>query len=53
VVYDRRHDVLASTRPSLNLVLRREGLTDADGQLRRVEDLLGIPTRSCARAWTR
>ena len=43
VVYDRRHDVLASTRPSLNLVLRREGLTDADGQLRRVEDLLGIP----------
>ena len=36
VVYDRRHEVLASTRPSLNLVLRREGLTDADGQLRRL-----------------
>jgi cell division protein FtsI/penicillin-binding protein 2 len=43
VVYDRRREVLASTRPSLNLVLRREGLTDADGQLRRVEALLGIP----------
>jgi len=43
VVYDRRHEVLASTRPSLNLVLRREGLTDADGQLRRIEGLLGIP----------
>jgi penicillin-binding protein 2 len=43
IVYDRRHDVLASTRPSLNLVLRREGLTDADGQLHRIEALLGIP----------
>ncbi len=43
VVYDRRHEVLASTRPSLNLVLRREGLTDADGQLHRIETLLGIP----------
>ncbi|HEX5042649.1 MAG TPA: penicillin-binding protein 2 [Candidatus Polarisedimenticolaceae bacterium] len=43
VVYDRRHEVLASTRPSLNLVLRREGLTDADGQLQRIEALLGIP----------
>jgi penicillin-binding protein 2 len=43
VVYDRHHEVLASTRPSLNLVLRREGLQDADGQLHRLEALLGIP----------
>jgi len=43
VVLDRRNEVLASTRPALNLVLVREGLTDADGQLRRLERLLGIP----------
>jgi penicillin-binding protein 2 len=43
VVLDRREEVLASTRPALNLVLVREGLTDADGQLRRLEQLLGIP----------
>jgi penicillin-binding protein 2 len=43
VVLDRREEVLASTRPALNLVLVREGLTDADGQLKRLEQLLGIP----------
>lgn len=43
VVLDRHEDVLASTRPALNLVLIRDGLTDADGQLRRLERLLGIP----------
>jgi penicillin-binding protein 2 len=43
VVLDRREEVLASTRPALNLVLVRDGLTDADGQLKRLEQLLGIP----------
>src|SRR5512137_668161 len=39
VVLDRRGEVLASTRPALNLVLVREGLTDAEGQLKRLESL--------------
>ena len=43
VVLDRHEEVLASTRPALNLVLVREGLTDADIQLRRLEGVLGIP----------
>jgi len=43
VVLDRWDEVLASTRPALNLVLVREGLTDAEGQLKRLERLLGIP----------
>ncbi len=43
VVFDRKDEVLASTRPALNLVLVREGLTDADGQLKRLESVLGIP----------
>jgi penicillin-binding protein 2 len=43
VVLDRRDEVLASTRPALNLVLVRDGLTDAEGQLRRLEGFLGIP----------
>ncbi len=43
VVFDRRGEVLASTRPALNLVLVRDGLTDAEGQLKRLESLLGIP----------
>jgi penicillin-binding protein 2 len=43
VVFDRRDEVLASTRPALNLVLVREGLQDAEGQLRRLESVLGIP----------
>ena len=43
VVFDRRNEVLASTRPALNLVLVREGLQDADEQLRRLERVVGIP----------
>ncbi len=43
VVFDRHEEVLASTRPAMNLVLVREGLTDADAQLKRLEALLGIP----------
>ena len=42
-VLDRHEEVLASTRPALNLVLVREGLSDAEGQLRRLEGLLGMP----------
>ncbi len=44
VVLDRRDEVLASTRPALNLVLVREGLSDAEGQLKRLEGVLGIPS---------
>ena len=43
VVLDRKDEVLASTRPALNLVLVREGLTDAEGQLKRLQGFLGIP----------
>jgi len=43
VVLDRSGEVLASTRPAMNLVLVREGLTDADAQLKRLEGVLGIP----------
>ncbi len=43
VIFDRHNEVIASTRPSLDLVLRREGLVDADGQFRRIESVLGIP----------
>jgi penicillin-binding protein 2 len=43
VVLDRKDEVLASTRPALNLVLVRDGLTDAEGQLKRLEGFLGIP----------
>ena len=43
VVLDRNGAVLASTRPALNLVLVREGLVDAEGQLRRLTEVLGIP----------
>src|SRR5258706_1004567 len=43
VVLDRRDEVLASTRPALHLLLLREGLTDAEGQLKRLEGFLGIP----------
>jgi len=43
LVLDRKEQVLASTRPALNLVLVREGLTDAEGQLRRLERVLGFP----------
>ncbi len=42
-IFDRNGEVLASTRPSMNLVLRREGLREADAQLRRLEGVLGVP----------
>jgi len=43
VVFDRHDAILASTRPALNLVLVREGLQDADAQMKRLESVLGIP----------
>ncbi len=43
VVFDRNSEVLASTRPALNLILVREGLRDADDQLRRLEQVIGLP----------
>lgn len=43
VVLDRNSQVLASTRPALNLILVREGLSDADEQLRRLEEAVGVP----------
>lgn len=43
VIFDRHNQVLASTRPAMNLILVREGLVDAERQLRRVESVLGIP----------
>lgn len=46
VIFDRRSEVIASTRPSLDLVLRREGLQDANVQLRRIEQVLDIPFAS-------
>lgn len=42
-ILDRNGEVLASTRPAVNLVLVREGLTDPDRQLRRLGEVLGIP----------
>ncbi len=43
VIFDRHREVIASTRPSMNLVLRREGLAGVESQLRRIESVLGIP----------
>jgi penicillin-binding protein 2 len=43
VLLDRRGEIIASTRPSLRLLLRREGLIDRDEQLRRLEDVLAVP----------
>ena len=43
VLLDRRGEIIASTRPSLRLLLRREGLVDRDEQLRRLEDVLAVP----------
>jgi penicillin-binding protein 2 len=41
VIYDRNEQVLASTRPALNLVLRREGLQNAGEQLQNLAPILG------------
>ena len=42
VIVDRNGRVLASSRPSLSLVLRRDELRDADDQLQRLAPILGI-----------
>lgn len=41
VVFDRNGEVLASSRPSLDLVLLREDSSDQDPQLRRLAPILG------------
>jgi penicillin-binding protein 2 len=41
-IFDRSGRVLASTRPALNLVVSREGLSDRQGQLSRLESVLGL-----------
>lgn len=43
VILDRAGEVMASTRPALSLVLVREGLRDAEGQLRRLASVLDVP----------
>jgi penicillin-binding protein 2 len=43
VIRDREGRVVASTRPSLNLVLTRESRGDVDIQLRRLAPILGVP----------
>ncbi len=40
VIFDAENEVIASTRPSLNLVLRRERLKNVDEQLRRLAPIL-------------
>lgn len=42
VIRDRRGEIVASTRPSLRLLLRREGTGDPGGQLRRLEGILEV-----------
>ena len=41
VIFDRHRQVLASTRPSLTLLLRRQGARDVEAQLRRLAGVLG------------
>jgi penicillin-binding protein 2 len=48
VVLDRHGDVLASTRPSLRLVLNREEPVDFTDQLRRLAPILGVSYESLA-----
>lgn len=43
VIYDRDGEVIASTRPSLRLVLNRESPHDSEMQLRRLESILEVP----------
>jgi penicillin-binding protein 2 len=43
VIVDRNDSVIASTRPSLNLVLLREDMKDPEGQLQRLSPILDIP----------
>jgi penicillin-binding protein 2 len=42
-IYDRNRQIIASTRPSLDLLLRREGPHDLDAQLERLAGILGQP----------
>jgi penicillin-binding protein 2 len=42
VVYDRNGEVLASTRPSLRLLLNREDRIDLTDQLKRLAPILGV-----------
>lgn len=53
VVYDRNGTVIAGTRPSLNLVLLREGGYDLDAQMRRLAPILGTSYESLAEALAR
>src|SRR5580765_7700515 len=53
VIFDRKEAVVASTRPSLNLVLQREGLRDADEQLARLEPVLGVDKEALHERLTR
>jgi penicillin-binding protein 2 len=43
VIYDRREQVIASTRPSLDLLLRREGAQDLTIQLKRLAAIVEEP----------
>ncbi len=43
VIRDREGRVVASTRPSLNLVMTRESSKDVNIQLRRLAPILGVP----------
>lgn len=43
VIYDRHGQVIASTRPSLDLLLRREGSPDLTIQLTRLSEIVGEP----------
>jgi len=42
-IYDRNEEVIASTRPSLDLVLRREGRLDLRPQLERLAPIIDVP----------
>jgi len=42
-IFDRNDEIIASTRPSLDLVLRREGRRDLRPQLARLAPILGVP----------
>ena len=43
VVYDRHGEAIASTRPALTLLMRREDRHDKEPQLERLADVLGVP----------
>jgi len=42
-ILDRNRQLIASSRPSLSLMLRREGAHDLEPQLRRLESVLQVP----------